>query len=65
MLSKVVEIDQIEVVANGNVQVRESISILEDDKVISKTYHRYVIEKNSNLEGVDPKIAAIAKAAWS
>jgi hypothetical protein len=63
-LTKETVVDQITVVENGNVQVREVTRILEDGEVISSTYHRYALEKGADLTSQDPKVAAIANAAW-
>jgi len=43
MLEKKVVIDKIEVLESGHIQVRQATKILEDGKVLSKSYHRWVI----------------------
>lgn len=65
MLDKQTTIDRIEVLPeSGHVQVRQRIAIVEDGVEISATYHRYVIEPNSGLEGQPEAVASVAKAAW-
>jgi len=32
---------------------------------LSTSYHRHVLEKNADLTNEDPKVVAIATAAWS
>ena len=43
-LEKIVAVDQIEVVANGCVQVRTRTTVLEDGQQISSSFHRHVID---------------------
>ncbi len=64
-LVKEVVIDKIEVLESGSVQVRQATRVLEDGEVLSTSYHRHVIEKDANLTNEDPKVAAIATAAWA
>ena len=64
-LTKEVVIDKIEVLESGSIQVRQAIRVLEDDVVLSTSYHRHVLEKNADLTNEDPKVAAIATAAWA
>lgn len=64
-LSKVVVIDQIEVLESGHIQVRQATKIMEDGKEISKTYHRHVLSPGDSLEGQDARVIAIAKAVWT
>lgn len=63
-LTKETKIDQIEVTEIGHIQIRKTITIFEDGKEISKTYHRSVLSPNDSLDGQDAKVVAIAKAAW-
>jgi hypothetical protein len=64
-LVKKVVIDKIEVLESGAIQVRQATRVLEDDVVLSTSYHRHVLEKNADLTNEDPKVAAIATAAWA
>ena len=64
-LTKEVVIDKIEILESGAVQIREATRVLEDDVVLSTSYHRHVLEKNADLTNEDPKVAAIATAAWA
>jgi len=63
-LTKQIVVDKIEVMANNNIQVRTATQILEDDEVISRTHHRHVLEQGADLTNEDPKVVAIANAAW-
>jgi hypothetical protein len=64
-LTKEVVIDKIEVLESGFIQVRQATRVLEDNVVLSTSYHRHALGKNADLTNEDPKVAAIATAAWS
>jgi hypothetical protein len=64
-LIKEVVIDKIEVLESGFIQVRQATRVLEDDKILSTSYHRHVLEKDADLTNEDPKVAAVATAAWA
>jgi hypothetical protein len=64
-LTKEVVIDKIEVLESGAIQVRQATRVLEDDVVLSTSYHRHVLERDADLTNEDPKVAAVAAAAWS
>ena len=64
-LTKEVVIDKIEVLESGSIQVRQATRVLEDDVVLSTSYHRHVLERDADLTNEDPKVAAVAAAAWS
>jgi len=61
-LTKQTITDKIEIVGQFNhIQVREAIQVLEDDNVISQSYHRYVVApgETSNDSKVQAVIAAV------
>ena len=64
-LTKEVVIDKIEVLETGAIQVRQATRVLEDGTMLSQSYHRHVLEKGADLTNEDPKVAAIATAAWA
>ena len=64
-LTKEIVIDKIEVLESGSIQVRQATRVLEDDVVLSTSYHRHVLEKDADLTNEDPKVVAIANAAWA
>lgn len=65
MLEKVSAVDKVEVLENGNIQVRTATKIVEDGNVISTTYHRHVLNPADDLTGQDARVAAIATATWT
>ena len=64
-LVKEIVIDKIEVLESGSIQVRQATRVLEDDVVLSTSYHRHVLEKDADLTNEDPRVAAVAAAAWA
>ena len=64
-LSKETVVDKIEVLENGTIQVRAAIRVLEDGEVLSSAYHRHVLQPGDDLTNEDPKVVAIATAAWA
>ena len=57
-------IDKIEVLEDGQIQVRRADKVLRDGVEIAKTYHRHVLSPGNDLTNEDPKVIAIAKAVW-
>jgi len=45
MITKEVVIDKIEVLEQGQIQVRQITRIIEEGEVISSSFHRHVIER--------------------
>ena len=64
-LVKEVVIDKIEVLESGSIQVLQATRVLEDDVLLSTSYHRHVLERDADLTNEDPKVAAIATATWA
>ena len=63
-LVKEVVIDKIEVLESGAIQVRQATRVLEDGEVLSQSYHRHVLQFGDDPTNEDPKVVAIANAAW-
>lgn len=55
-LAKNVFIDQIEITANGTVQVRNATVILEDGLEISRTYHRHCVVPGQDYSAEEQKV---------
>ena len=64
-LEKEVVIDKIEVLESNAIQIRTVTRVLEDGEVLSKSYHRHVLQPGDDLTNEDPKVVAIATAAWA
>jgi hypothetical protein len=63
-LTKENVVDKIEVLENGIIQVRAAIRVLEDGEIISQSYHRHALSPGDDLTNEDPKVVAVANAAW-
>jgi len=64
-LTKETVVDKIEVLESGTIQVRAATRVLEDGEVLSSSYHRHVLHPGDDLSNEDPKVVAIATAAWA
>ena len=64
-LTKEIVIDKIEVLESNAIQVRKVTRVLEDGEVLSQSYHRHVLQPGDDLTNEDPKVVAIATAAWA
>ncbi len=64
-LTKEIVIDKIEVLESNAIQVRQVTRVLEDGEVLSSSYHRHVLQPGADLTNEDPKVVAIATAAWA
>lgn len=66
MLEKVINIDKVEVLDSGHIQVRTATRVFEDGLPLgAKSYHRQVLSPGDDLTGQDERVAAIAQAAWT
>ncbi len=59
------EIDQIEIVGDWNIQVRQATVIERDGEFVSRTFHRWVLNPDSDISGQEQKVKDICNAAWT
>lgn len=64
-LTEKIEIDKIEVVGNWNIQVRQATTIERDGVFVSKTFHRWVLNPDSDITNQEQKVKDICNAAWT
>jgi hypothetical protein len=64
-LTENTSIDQIEVVYDWNIQVRQATVIERDGQFVSRTFHRWVLTPDSDISGQEQKVQDIANAAWT
>ena len=65
-IEKRIEHDKIEVGGEHKaVQVREATVIIEDGKVLTRSFHRFVLHPDSDISGQTAEIQAICNAAWT
>jgi hypothetical protein len=61
-MEKVTFVDQIEVVANGALQVRTRTNFVEDGLVIGSSLHRHVVNPGDDYSNEDARVQAICAA---
>lgn len=64
MLEKIKVIELVSVTETNNVEVREATRILEDGKILSRSYKRWVLEKGDDISSQDDKVQAICNTVW-
>jgi len=64
-LTESTKIDQIEVVNDWNIQVRQATVIERDGAFVSRTFHRWVLNPDMDISNQEQKIQDIANAAWT
>jgi len=58
-------IDSIEVLLDGQIQVRRADRVFKDGREISKSYHRHVVSPGDDLQLEDRRVALVARAVHS
>jgi hypothetical protein len=64
-LTESTSIDQIEIVGNWNIQVRQATVIEKDGVQIARTLHRWVLTPDSDISSQEQKVKDICNAAWT
>ena len=74
-ITKTQENDKIEIVQKWNIQVRTATIIKEDDKELTRSFHRHLLTPgtldasdnlvDTNISGEDSDVQAICNAAWT
>ena len=64
-LTENTNIDQIEIVRDWNIQVRQATVIERDGELVSRTFHRWVLNPDSDISGQEQKVKDICNAAWT
>jgi hypothetical protein len=64
-LKESTKIDQIEVVNDWNIQVRQATVIERDGEFVSRTFHRWVLTPDMDISGQEQKVQDICNAAWT
>lgn len=64
-LTESTKIDQIEVVNDWNIQVRQATIIERDGEFVSRTFHRWVLTPDMDISDQEQKVKDIANAAWT
>ena len=64
-LSKTVVVDSIEVIEDGQIQVRTRTDVMEDGVRLSHSFHRHVLAPGDSTSGQDARVIAVANATWT
>ena len=64
-LTEKTNIDQIEIVSDWNIQVRQCTTIERDGVFVSNSFHRWVLTPDMDISDQEQKVQSIANAAWT
>jgi hypothetical protein len=65
MLIERTEIDKIEIVGDWNIQIRQATIIEKDGEQVARSFHRWSLNPDSDINGQEQKVQDIANAAWT
>ena len=65
MLTKRTEFGKIEILPDGQIQLREDTVIEEDGVELSRLYHRAVLEPKTDASHPDVRVSAVAAILWT
>ena len=58
-------IDQITILEDGQIQIREVRRFIENGEVVAQNYHRRVVTPDTNIDNEDPRVKALANVDWT
>jgi hypothetical protein len=64
-LTESTNIDQIEIVNDWNIQVRQATVIEKDGVQVARSFHRWVLTPDMDISGQEQKVQDICNAAWT
>jgi hypothetical protein len=64
-LTETKEIDKIEIVSNGVIQVREATTIFKDDEYVARSYRRWCFAPGADVSEMPQNVKDIAKTTWT
>ena len=64
-LTENTSIDQIEIVQQWNIQVRQATVIEKDGVQVARSFHRWVLTPDSDISGQEQKVQDICNVAWT
>jgi hypothetical protein len=65
MFTEKKEIDRIEVITEGAIQIRQATVIEKDGAFVARTFHRWVLTPDMDISDQEQKVQDIANAAWT
>ena len=64
-LTKNTVVDRIEVLEDGQIQVRTATVVAEDGTELSRSFHRGVLAPGDDTTGMDQRVIDVAAATWT
>ena len=64
-LTETVEVDRIEIISNGIVQVREATTVTKDGQFFARQFKRWTLTPGQDLTGQPANVVAQCQAAWT
>jgi hypothetical protein len=64
-LTEKINIDQIEIVGDWNIQVRQVTIIFKDEVQVARSFHRWTLTPDLDISGQEQKVQDICNAAWT
>ena len=64
-LTKTIVVDRIEVLEDGQIQVRTATVVAEDGTELTRAFHRGVLEPGDDTSGQDQRVVDVATATWT
>lgn len=65
MIEKKLVIGKIDILEDGQLQVREDTVILDDAKEITRLYYRYVLEPGDDVKNKDKRVQDVSALIWT
>jgi hypothetical protein len=65
MLTEQSVFDSINVLLDGQIEVRRADIVLRGETEIARTYHRHCLAPGDDLSEQDARVATVAQAAWT
>jgi len=64
-LTENTNIDQIEIVNDWNIQVRQATVITKNGEQVARSFHRWVLTPDMDISGQEQKVQDICNVAWT
>lgn len=64
-ITESIKIDQIEVVQDWVIQVRQATIIEKDGEQVARTFHRWVLTPDMDISNQEQKVQDICNAVWT
>jgi hypothetical protein len=64
-LTENISIDQIEIVQQWNIQVRQATVITKNGEQVARSFNRWVLTPDMDISGQEQKVKDICNAAWT